>query len=84
MAEIGQFSWSYTGGIECEFPDAYVEAYPEFFGKIHDYAAHALGLFEELELEPDPSVTRHLERLSAATDILRQMAEHLQRHRFSV
>ncbi len=67
---------SYTSGAECEFPDAYVEPYPEFFGKLHDYATHALGLFEELGLRPDPGVTQHFERLSAATDTLRQMAEH--------
>lgn len=67
---------SYTGGNSCEFPDAYVEPYPEFFGKIHDYATHALGIFEELQLEPDAAVIEHFERLSAASDTLRQMAEH--------
>ncbi|HLP41903.1 MAG TPA: DUF3160 domain-containing protein, partial [Fibrobacteria bacterium] len=30
---------SYTGGVTCEFPKAYVEPYPEFFAAVEAYAA---------------------------------------------
>src|SRR5690606_12291808 len=40
---------SYTTGSACEFPDAYVEPYPEFFHAIARLAERGLGLAEELE-----------------------------------
>src|SRR5690606_2405113 len=45
---------SYTTGVTCEFPDAYVEPYPGFFGALRDYAAHATNLIYEL---PFPAPT---------------------------
>ena len=29
---------SYTGGLSCEFPDGYVDPYPEFYAKLVEYA----------------------------------------------
>jgi hypothetical protein len=36
---------SYTGGITCEFPRAYVEPYPAFFGGVAAYARQGKALF---------------------------------------
>jgi len=40
---------SYTAGSVCEFPDAYVEPYPEFFHGIARFAELGLSLSAELE-----------------------------------
>jgi hypothetical protein len=32
---------SYTGGVSCEFPDAYVDPYPEFYGALKRFADYA-------------------------------------------
>jgi hypothetical protein len=70
---------SYTTGSLCEFPDAYVDPYPEFF--------HALGRFAELgqralgtlELGPDSEVgeriRRYFESLAQVMGRLGRMAE---------
>src|SRR5690606_36608389 len=31
---------SYTGAPSCEFPDAYLDPYPEFYAKVREYAEH--------------------------------------------
>ncbi len=67
---------SYTSGVTCEFPDAYVEPYPRFFGALEDYAAHALGVIAELPYEAPPGTTEHFENFARVTGILREMAEH--------
>lgn len=67
---------SYTGGTSCEFPDAYVEPYPEFFKRIQEYADHALEVIKGLGF-PAPSGTReHFENFSQVAGILLDMAEH--------
>ena len=38
---------SYTSGAQCEYPDAYVDPYPEFFRKVVAFAEHALGVMAE-------------------------------------
>jgi len=70
---------SYTTGALCEFPDAYVDPYPEFY--------HALGRFAELgqralgtlELGADSGVgeriRRYFETLVQVTGTLGRMAE---------
>lgn len=67
---------SYTSGVSCEFPDAYVEPYPAFFGALNDYAAHALNLMGALPYEAPPGTTEHFENFARVTGILREMAEH--------
>ena len=54
---------SYTGGASCEFPDAYVDPYPAFYGKIAELAEHgeAIGedarpLAEPVARDADPAV----------------------------
>lgn len=67
---------SYTAGVACEFPDAYVEPYPGFFGALEDYAAHALNLIGELPFPAPPGTTEHFENFARVAGILREMAEH--------
>jgi hypothetical protein len=49
---------SYTGGAVCEFPDAYVDPYPEFFHALAQYADHALALTDLLRAA-DASESAH-------------------------
>ena len=44
---------SYTGSQGCEFPDAYVEPYPEFFKAIRNYAIKGLELAQLAEGDAD-------------------------------
>jgi hypothetical protein len=73
---------SYTGGATCEFPDAYVDPYPEFYGRIAAYAAFGKQLATELAAaEPAPTlsiagVVQHFEHLGDVALRLKQMAEH--------
>jgi len=39
---------SYTSGVSCEFPDAYVDPYPEFYRQIGELAAQVLAVMESL------------------------------------
>ncbi|MEO8183928.1 MAG: DUF3160 domain-containing protein [Deltaproteobacteria bacterium] len=43
---------SYTGGISCDFPDAYVDPYPEFYARMGAFADAAAGVATSL---PDRS-----------------------------
>lgn len=47
---------SYTSAATCEYPDAYVDPYPEFFGAIATLAEHALAVLAELGFDPDAEV----------------------------
>lgn len=44
---------SYTSSAACEYPDAYVDPYPEFFEGVVRFAERAQQLLASLELEPD-------------------------------
>jgi hypothetical protein len=71
---------SYTSGITCEFPDAYVEPNPAFFARIEAFAS--AGAAAVAALPPDPgsylaaSVVQYFDRLGQASGILRAMAEN--------
>ncbi len=61
---------SYTmGTILCEFPDAYVDPYPEFYGRMSTFARSGREL-SELARNADP-------RLSSFADRIRGYFEHL-------
>jgi len=47
---------SYTAGGTCEYPDAYVDPYPEFFEKVAAFAEHALSVMAEHGFVYDESV----------------------------
>ncbi len=67
---------SYTGGASCEFPDAYVDPYPAFYGALGDYAAHALSVIENLGFEPPSGVADYFDHFDGVMGTLREMAEH--------
>ncbi|HWA77175.1 MAG TPA: DUF3160 domain-containing protein [Polyangiaceae bacterium] len=70
---------SYTTGATCEFPDAYVDPYPEFFARVVDYANTGQALLAKLGAASVPalaSVTQHFTRLAETAGKLRDMAEH--------
>jgi hypothetical protein len=70
---------SYTSGVACEFPDAYVEPYPAFFGQIEKLAAAGGDLAGTLPLPTDSfyakRIPAYFQRLREVAGILRQMAE---------
>ncbi|HVR18225.1 MAG TPA: DUF3160 domain-containing protein, partial [Polyangiaceae bacterium] len=69
---------SYTGGISCEFPDGYVEPYPEFFGKLVQYATRGkeavAAVIDGTELES--SIGAYFDRLATVAGRLRDMAAY--------
>jgi hypothetical protein len=69
---------SYTSGVACEFPDAYVDPYPAFFGKIEKFAAAGLGIATALPPSTSMLPTRlqtYFQRLGQVSAILREMAQ---------
>jgi len=69
---------SYTGGNTCEFPDAYVDPYPAFYGKVGEYAARGKDLVASLHLQGDSSqrIADYFDNLALVAGRLREMAEH--------
>ena len=75
---------SYTGGNTCEFPDAYVDPYPNFYAKLGEYAAFGQTLVDELAKGPAAAeaaeivarIRRHFTVLGDVTGRLKEMAEH--------
>ena len=64
-----------TGGTICEYPDAYVDPYPEFFAALVRFAERGQALVAELDLPLDGDVADYFERLRSAATILGEMAE---------
>jgi hypothetical protein len=69
---------SYTDGSECEFPDAYVDPYPEFWGKLMLYAEHGGALLADLEVDSAvlTNALSYFERFSDIVSVLHRMSEH--------
>jgi hypothetical protein len=72
---------SYTAGATCDFPDAYVDPYPQFFSAIASYGTRGSELLETLELSglSAATATRISSHFALVTDVatrLQQMAEH--------
>lgn len=69
---------SYTSSALCEYPDAYVDPYPEFFEAVVRHAelgqtlVASLGLGEEM----GERIADYFEALAQSAAILGQMAEH--------
>lgn len=40
---------SYTGVPSCNYPDAYVDPYPEFFGRLRQFAEHGTAVVDQLD-----------------------------------
>jgi hypothetical protein len=70
---------SYTSGDICEFPDAYVDPYPEFFAAFERFADHAMQhvvpIAQRTDAQFAASVADYLDRLGRTVTTLRQMAE---------
>lgn len=69
---------SYTSGIVCEFPDAYVEPSPSFFERLESYARTGSALVQTLDFDADPAlgteVTAYFAHLGDVASILGAMA----------
>jgi hypothetical protein len=67
---------SYTSGAACEYPDAYVDPYPEFFDAIVQFAERAQELSAALELEPSfgAQVQDYFARVASINLTLAEMA----------
>jgi hypothetical protein len=73
---------SYTTGVVCEFPDAYVDPYPEAYQRIALFAAHgreaATVLESTLSAPYLASVRDYFDELESVALILKEMAEYQQ------
>lgn len=72
---------SYTSGNTCEFPDAYVDPYPNFYAKLGEYAAFGQSLSDELAKGPAQAevvarIRNHFSVLGQVSGRLKEMAEH--------
>lgn len=70
---------SYTSGSVCEFPDAYVEPYPEFFFAIARYAERGRALVADLDsespIEGAEVVSTYFENTTRIATLFGEMAE---------
>ncbi|HEU4581309.1 MAG TPA: DUF3160 domain-containing protein [Polyangiaceae bacterium] len=68
---------SYTGIPGCEFPDAYVEPYPEFFAALVRYAERGAEVAAVASSNEDlgPALTNYFAQLRSTAALLGQMAE---------
>ncbi|MDF2695901.1 MAG: hypothetical protein K0S65_4284 [Labilithrix sp.] len=70
---------SYTGVAGCEYPDAYVDPYPELFAKLAAFATRGSSLMTELQL-PDAAlvnaVKAYFEQLRGVATTLEGMAKN--------
>jgi hypothetical protein len=67
---------SYTiGQSVCEYPDAYVDPYPNFYAALVRFAEHGKALVADLGLPLDGRVGTYFDSLANAATILGRMAE---------
>ncbi len=70
---------SYTGGVSCEFPDAYIDPYPQFFGAVQAMAQHGRQVVMNLNLGVQPQVidniVAYFTELEGHVAMLGQMAQ---------
>jgi hypothetical protein len=71
---------SYSGGVICEFPDAYVDPYPAFYGALESFAAKGAALADTLTggsaTSTASNVKTYFLHLADVSRILREMAEN--------
>ncbi len=65
---------SYTGVPECEFPDAYVEPYPEFFAALEAYAEQGAKLVVDAP-NLQSAIATYYDNLRTISGRLREMAQ---------
>lgn len=66
---------SYSSGISCEYPDAYVDPYPEFFRAIANYADRGLSIIKNLGLS-NSGIETYFQRTKAINLTLAEMADY--------
>jgi len=66
---------SYTSSAACEYPDAYVDPYPELFARIAAFAARGVEVAAGLEPAVGPRVSAWFEQLRSVASILETMAK---------
>ncbi len=69
---------SYSAAAGCEYPDAYVDPYPAFYGKLETFAARGQQLVAGLEFTDanlEARVTAWFDNLLEVSTTLREMAE---------
>lgn len=69
---------SYTASDACEFPDAYVDPYPEFWAKLLRFAERGAQLLDELDLTGVQTLDKantYFQRFSEIVSVLHEMAE---------
>jgi hypothetical protein len=72
---------SYTDVPECEFPDGYVDPYPDFYAKIRAYAERGQVLVAELDFADEvfgAAVLAYFDNLAEVATELEGLAEHQQ------
>jgi len=70
---------SYTAVEACEFPDAYVEPYPELYARLAAFAARAESILSTASLPPDPfldELSAYFARLRGVAVVLEAMAKN--------
>jgi hypothetical protein len=71
---------SYTGGTVCEFPDAYVDPYPELFARIGQFASRGATLVAGLDFSQHEELAQRISgyfaELQSVAFTLQQMAEN--------
>lgn len=69
---------SYTDGSDCEFPDAYVDPYPEFWASLIEYAERGSELLDGLDTDSAvlTEAQAYFSRFSGIVAVLQRMAEH--------
>lgn len=73
---------SYTAGDECEFPDAYVDPYPQFWARLVQYAEQGASVVLDLEQQTGGSTSvlaraaAYFQRLAETAGNLHRMSEH--------
>jgi Protein of unknown function (DUF3160) len=70
---------SYTSGVACEFPDAYVDPYPAFYARLQAFAQAGQAVTGELPLSSTSylggRIGKYFGNLLRVTTTLREMAE---------
>ena len=73
---------SYTGGASCDYPDAFVDPYPELYGKIAEIASRGAALTASLDYGNNPGfqswVSGYFDKTQATALTLKAMAEEQQ------
>ncbi len=67
---------SYTAAAGCEYPDAYVDPYPELFARIAAFAARGMEVASALDSTVAPRVSAYFEQLRSVANILETMAKN--------